>query len=208
MDPLAAASDVAAELGLGSADDLSTAQANKVPGLLIKASSLFRRAAGYRQFTPGNFTQRLQVVDGTVRLPETPVTAVSSVKDDCGNDVRFTRDGSSLKVSGHHNTDASFGFYQPQGQGTGWFVTATYTGGDVPDEVRVAVAAAAARALLVDPTPATGVKSVENTVGPLTERKAFFDWAAESAISLSDDEIALAESYRPPAPAPIVHRSC
>ncbi len=207
MSALAAAVDVAKELGLSDETELSTEQTNRIPGLLIKASSVFRRAAG-RQFTTATYTQRLQVIGGRVRLPEDPVTNVDSVVDDSGNTVAFTRVGYWLNVSRHHDSnDASFAFYRPSGIDSGWFVTVQYTGGAVPDDVRVAVAQIVARQLNVDPTAATGVRMHEQTMGPFTERKQFFDWAAET-VALTDEEHDFAESFRDPTRSRIVHRSC
>lgn len=206
MVALAAAVDVAHELGLADENALSSEQTARVPGLLTKASATFRRVAG-RQFSQGIYTHRLQVVGGRVRLLESPVVGVQSVVDDSGNAVAFTRVGDWLNVSGHHaNNDASFACYQPAGGNSGWFVTATYTGGDIPDEVKVAVAQIVARALTVDPEAATGLKSHNQTLGPIAESKSFFDWAAD-AVALTVDELALAESYRDPRGARIVHRS-
>lgn len=206
MTDLASAADVASELGLDGEGYLSDAQVNRVPSLLIKASSLFRKAAG-RQFTEATYTQRLQVIGGRVRPPEQPVNAVDSAVDDSGNTVTFTLKGDCLDVSRHHDTDASFAWYRPEDRESGWFVTVTYTGGAVPDDVRVTVAQIVARQLNADPTAATGVRSHEQTAGPFTERKQFFDWAAET-VALTDEERAFAESFRYPATARIVHRSC
>lgn len=207
MSTLAAADDVAKELGLSGESELSTEQTNRIPGLLIKASSAFRRAAG-RQFTEATYTQRLQVIGGRARLPEDPVTDVSSVVDDCGNTISFTRVGYWLNVSRHHHSnDASFSFYRPAGIDSGWFVTVTYAGGAVPADVRVTVAQIVARQLNMDPTAATGVRMHEQTMGPFTDRKQYFDWAAET-VALSDEELAFAESFRDPTRSRIVHRSC
>lgn len=209
MSTLAEAADVAAELGLSNEFELTDVQANRIPGLLIKASGLFRRAAGNRQFDLDTYTHRVQVVGGRVRLPETPVTAVTMVVDDCGNAVAYTRVGDWLTVAGHHhNLNNSFGCYRPENQGSGWFVTVTYNGGGIPDDVRVTVAQAVARALGMDKTAQTGVKSHDQTLGPMSERKQFFDWAAE-AVTLTDDECAFAESFRYPGTQLIMHRpSC
>lgn len=205
MAALAEASDVATELGLDDVGGLTDVQTVRIPSLLIKASAAFRREAGQRQFTAGTYTQRLQVVDGRVRLPEAPVDSVTTVVDDSGNTVVYTQVGDWLKVSGHHhNFDNSFGCYRPPGAGTGWFVTATYVGGAVPDEVRVTVAQIVARALNTDPAAAKGLKSIDSTMGPFSGRKQFFDWAAET-VTLTDEECALAASFIYPATNPIVH---
>lgn len=206
MTSLASAEDVAHELGLNAEGDLTDAQAVRIPSLLTKASFLFRQAAGKRQFTPDDYVQRLMVVGGRVRLPEAPVSAVATVVDDSGNNVAFTRVGEWINVGNHHgNLNNSFGCYQPDDAGSGWFVTVAYTGGEVPDIVRDTVAQVVARQLGVDPIPATGVKSHEQTLGPITERKTFFDWAAD-AVTLTDEECAIADSFRYAGTNPIIHR--
>lgn len=206
MTSLATTADVAVELGLEDDSEWTETEQIRIGSLLTKASYVFRQAAG-RQFTTNTYTHRVQVVGGRARLPESPVTAVSAVVDDSGNNVAYTRNGDWLNVSGHHDTAASFSCYRPPDLGTGWFISATYTGGGVPDIVRITVAQAVARALNVDPVAATGVRSHEQTMGPFTERKQYFDWAAET-VSLTDEELSIAQSFRYPGTAPIVHRSC
>lgn len=206
MTLLASTADVAVELGLEDDSQWTATEQIRIGSLLTKASYVFQQAAG-RQFTTDTYTHRVQVVGGRTRLLESPVTAVSAVVDDSGNDVTYTRNGDWLNVSGHHTTDNSFDCYRPTDLSTGWFVTATYDGGGVPDIVKVTVAQAVARALNVDPTAATGVRSHEQTMGPITERKQYFDWAAET-VSLTDEELSIAQSFRYPGTAPIVHRSC
>lgn len=202
---LATLADVASELGLESDTDLTDAQTAKATSLLVKASYLFRQAAD-RQFTPGTYAHRLQVVGGRVRLPESPVTAVDSVTDDCGNTVSYTRNGAWLTIAASaRNWSNTFDCYQPSDSGSGWFVTATYTGGEIPDVVRVTVAQLVARYLNVDTAPATGVKAQTLTAGPFTTQTQFADWAAES-MCLSDDDRLLAESFRHRGPQPIVQR--
>lgn len=207
MASLAAAVDVAHELGLADESALSSEQAAKIPGRLTKASTLFRLHAG-RQFTASTYTHRCMVVGGRCHPLETPITSVQSVVDDSGNNVAFTRVGNALNVSGHHgDNESSFACYQPQGVNSGWFVTVTYEGGGVPDDVRVTVAEIVARTFNANPEAAGGVKSHEQTLGPITERKQFFDWAGMDAVTLTEDDIALAESYRDPRGARIVHQS-
>lgn len=221
MALLASAADVIVEVGASAYGQLPADRTARVPSLLIKASHMFRQAAGRRQFTEATFTQRLQVVGGRVRLPEPPVTAVSSVLDDSGNAVQFVQDGVEwIKVGGHHNRDNSFGFgqaedfsdsgfivYTPADMAdSGWFVTVTYDGGGVPDEVRITVAQMVARALQTDPNASTGVKYLDQTIGSINVRKQFSDWAAET-VTMTDEERAIAESFIYPSTQPIVHRS-
>lgn len=205
MTALAAPADVASELGLTSVSELTPVQAARIPGLLIKASGMFRRAAD-RQFTPGTYTQRLQVVDGRVRLPEDPIESVASVVDDAGNAVTYTLKDQWLDVSRHHTYDTSFMCHERSDTDSGWFVTAEYTGGEITDEVRVTVAQIVARQLGIDPTAATGVRSIDQTMGPFSERKQFFDWAAET-VAFTDEEQQFAESFRYKGTNPIIHRA-
>ncbi|MCT7369458.1 hypothetical protein [Mycolicibacterium llatzerense] len=204
-EPLATAADVASELGLDDESQLTSAQVVRIPGLLIKASGMFRRAAE-RQFTTGTYTQRLQVVAGRVRLPEDPVTSVASVVDDAGNAVTYTLNDQWLDVSRHHTYDTSFMCHERTETESGWFVTAEYTGGAITDEVRVTIAQVVARQLGVDPTAKTGVRTIDQTMGPFAERKQFFDWAAET-VAFTDEEQAFAESFRYKGTNPIVHRA-
>lgn len=206
MALLASTDDVAAELGLEDDTGWTATELTRIGSLLTRASYQFRQAAG-RQFTADTYTHRVQVVGGRARLPESPVTDVTAVVDDSGNDVSFTRNGDWIIVSGHHDTETAFDCYRPTGFGSRWFVTATYNGGGVPDVVTVTVAQAVARALSVDPAAATGVRSHEQTLGPISERKQFFDWAAET-VCLTDEELSIAQSFRYPGTTPIVHRAC
>lgn len=199
---LAEASDVAAALGVAEGE-LTPAQVLRIPPLLAKASYLFRIAAG-RQFTPDTYTHRLKVNGGRVRLLESPVESVSSVVDDSGNQVTYTRNGAWLIVEGHHNHNNSFDCYQPAG-GSDWFATVVYDGGEIPAVVTASVAQMVATTLQVDPAVATGAKRVESTAGPFQSRVEFFD-GTTATVALSDDDRALAASFRYPGTHVIVQR--
>lgn len=190
---LASAADVAHELGLAGADDLSAAQALRVPTLLARASYLFQRAAD-RLFTPDTYTVRLRVAGGQVRLPESPVTDVASVVDDAGNDVDYTRYGQWLRICTRFNSDNSFASLPPDGYVS--FVTVTYTGGAIPDVVKGAVAALAAKYVSIDPaTQVAGATTVNLITGPFQSNITYADWATET-LRLSEDDCQLAESFR------------
>lgn len=189
---LASADDVAHQLGLEGADDLSAAQALRVPSLLARASHLFQNAAD-RLFTPGTYTVRLVVTGGRVRLPESPVTAVTTVVDDAGNDVDYTLSGQWMRIDSTFNINNSFAVLPPEGCVS--YVTVTYTGGEVPDVVRDAVASMAVRYLNVDPQAAAGAKTVNLVTGPFQSNITYADWATDT-VCLSDDDKALAETYR------------
>jgi hypothetical protein len=183
---LAAADDVAHELGLDSADELTDAQALRVPSLLARASHLFQQAAE-RQFTLDSYTVRLKVNAGQIRLPESPVIAVHSVVDDDGEPVEYTRSGQWLTVDKASHV----------------FCTVEYTGGAIPDAVRSAVAAIAARYLSIDPQAVAGAKQVNLTTGPFQSNITYQDWASDS-VCLSEDDQLLAESFRYPGTQVIV----
>lgn len=176
---LASADDVALELGLESADDLNASQTLRVPSLLARASHLFQNAAG-RKFILDAYTNRLKVNGCRIYLPESPVIAVHAVEDDDGQPVDYTRAGQYLEVD----------------LGSHVFCTVEYTGGAIPDAVRAAVAAMVARYLNVDPQAVAGAKQVNLITGPFQSTLTFADWASESTMCLSDDDRALAESFR------------
>ncbi len=180
--PLAAPKDVEALLGR----DLTSEEAAKADAMLAKASADFRRAAGRRLFTPGTTTARLKVDGGQVWLKQLPVTDVTSVVDDDGRPVPYTRTGQVLCVP----LDSAR------------FVTVTYTHGsaEVPDDVVSAVADCVARVLKVDPRAASGVSQTQHseTRGPFTESgsDSFASWAVGGSVMLSPSEMATARSYR------------
>jgi hypothetical protein len=190
---LASADDVAHVLGLDSEGDLSDAQTVRVPALLARASYLFQKAAD-RLFTPGTYTVRLRVTGGRVRLPESPVASVASVVDDAGSAVPNTLSGQWLTVEPGRNLNNSFEECPPDINNA--FVTVTYTGGEIPDVVRDAVAAVAGKYLSVDPqTQVAGAKQVGLTTGPFQSNITYADWAT-GAVCLSDDDQMLAQSFR------------
>lgn len=173
-DPLAGSDDVAHVLKR----DLEDSEVLAVEDLLLKASQVFR-IVSKQHFTEGTSTVRLKVNGGRVRLDQRPVTAVTAVVDDDGDDVTYTRTGSWLRV----DLDSSR------------FVTVTYThGGDVPDEVRVTVAEMVARALSIPEDVKAGARSMTDTAGPVTQITSYGD-SAQRGVGLTPDERELAQSY-------------
>ncbi|HEX9565108.1 MAG TPA: hypothetical protein VF981_14090, partial [Gemmatimonadaceae bacterium] len=83
---LASAEDVATALGR----DLTPAEGLQVEPILDMASEQFRRRSG-QGFTAGSSVVRLKSNGGKVYLPQRPVVAVTSVVDDAGADVEYTR---------------------------------------------------------------------------------------------------------------------
>lgn len=178
--PLAVDTDVANTLGR----DLTTEEARRVTGILAKASELFRLEAR-QQFTPGTSTVRLQVVGGEIHLPEKPVNTVTSVVDDCGNSVTYTRrDGASILRTT---------------LGSDRFVTVTYTHGDdeVPELVKQTVAEIAAKVLSVPDAARTGVARSTETKGPFSTTLEYATWAQGGQTMLAPDDRAIARRFRP-----------
>lgn len=178
--PLAVDTDVAATLGR----DLTSSEALRVPGILAKASELFRLEAD-QLFTPGTSTVRLQVVGGEVHLPEKPVTDVTAVVDDCGNAVSYTRaDGASILRTC---------------LGSDQFVTVTYAHGSdtVPELVKQTIAEVAAKVLSVPAEARTGIARLSETKGPFTTQVEYATWAQGGQTMLAPDDQAIARKFRP-----------
>ncbi|MDO8308567.1 MAG: hypothetical protein Q7V58_09480 [Actinomycetota bacterium] len=182
---LAEAADVAAVLGRS----LTATESTKVEPVLDRLSQQFRRLSK-QLFTPGSSTVRLRVHGGDVYLPQVPVVAVEAVIDDDANAVTYTRMDQWLSV-----TDP------PEYAGLGGplaFVRVTYTHGDavVPDEVRLCIAEAAKRAILIPDAAASGATQHTETAGSLTESTSFAAWAVGGQSLLSPDDRAFAKSFR------------
>jgi hypothetical protein len=95
MTPLATPEDVSARLGR----DLSATENARIDALLADASGAVRRYVP-QDFTHAISTTRLQVRNGTVKLPQRPVLAVTAVTSTLGDPVLFTWDGfDSIRTS-------------------------------------------------------------------------------------------------------------
>lgn len=176
---LASQQDVVTALGRA----LTSEEVTRVAAMLTKASELFRLRSG-QLFTPGTSTVRLKVNAGTVRLPQSPVTSVESVVDDCGAVIPFTRFDQVLSL---HRLSHEF-------------VRVSYSHGsdEVPDLVKVTVAEIAARVLRIDPRAAAGVTQRSKTTGPFTEAETFSAYSVGGQLLLSPDDVAIANSFRAP----------
>jgi hypothetical protein len=189
---LATSDDVAHALGLEDADALSESQSLRVDALLSRVSREFRREAE-RSFTPGTSTVRLITVAGRIHLVEPVATVTSVTTPDCYGDAQtldYEIDGQSLAVEQYGRA-----------LGSGIPVTVTYTHTEeVPQDVVDAVAAIVARHLTVD--PATGPVT-EMSAGPFRQR--FADWTNKTSL-LTEEDCAVARSYRNPATNVIIQR--
>lgn len=180
VTPLASPDDVKKALGR----DLTPAEQESAPEHLLKVSELFRLEAR-QQFTPGESTNRLQVTDHAVYLPQKPVVEVLSVTDDHANGAPIEHDlfGQRLNVGCVR---------------TGDFVRVRYTHGSdtVPDLVRLTVAGVVAQLLEVDPRARAGVTQFGETRGPFSRQETYASWAQGGTPRLAPDDLRTARSFR------------
>lgn len=177
LPPLASIDDVEALLG----HDLTQSEITQAEALLNQASGLFRRTA-HRSFTAGEGTFRLKVNGGEVRLPESPVVRVDSVKDDEGNDVTYTLFDATITTSLQSHR----------------FVRVTYAYGatEVPALVVTTVAGMVARVMNVDPRARAGLAQVQETAGPYSAGGTFAGWAVGAQLLLSPADAEVAKMFR------------
>lgn len=164
---------------------LTLAEEDRLVGVLLKLSALFRREAR-RSFAAGVTTVRLKANGGRIHLAERPVESVDAVTDDRGRQVTWTRQGQWLVTP---LTSAEF-------------ATITYThGGEVPDDVRIAIAEAAAQIVAVDPAAVpAGAERVTEGAGPYSRSTTYSAWATTGRADLSPEDRTLARSYRTKMP--------
>lgn len=93
MDPLATVDDLTAR----SPRALTTDELVRAEALLEDASANVRRVSA-QQFTPGTSTVILPVRRGRVRLPQRPVTAVTSVQTLTGTDIAHRVAGNDIRL--------------------------------------------------------------------------------------------------------------
>ena len=143
-DQLANLTDLQSRLKTGIASD-DTTRANAA---LTDVSAAVRRFCG-QDFTQSTTTDRLRVRRGQVRLPQWPVTAVSSVVDTNSNTVLFSWTAEDI-VTLTQNLD-TFSF-EPWEGGFRW-VDVTYTHGyaTLPDDLVAIVCQIAARVIGAPP---------------------------------------------------------
>lgn len=155
MDPLATTDDLAARLPTGTTID--TARAEQ---LILDVSAAFRRKTG-QSFTEETTTERLKVRKNKIRLPQHPVTAVSSVKDLNGTSIVFTRVNNILHLD---TVVPDWWAWEPRRTALG-YADVNYTHGynPLPDDLVGLVCQVVARGLGVNPTE-TGVS--QEALGP------------------------------------------
>jgi hypothetical protein len=124
--PLAQPGDVEDRLGR----ELSGTDLPRVLALLDDASALVRSYTG-QQISEATTTERIAVRNGTVRLPQRPATAVTTVNDPTGSAVTFVWGGGDVL------TVLSLPVWVGPGAGAATFVDVTYTHGydPIPDDI-------------------------------------------------------------------------
>lgn len=164
---------------------IPAADRNNVEALLAKLSELFRSAAGGRQFTPGESTNRLKVTAGCVWLPQTPVQEILSVVDDKARPVPYRVLGRILEVP------------LPSDR----FVTVNYThGGVIPPLVVSTIADAAARILKAQENTPVGVSQETDSAGVFSRTRSYAVWAQIGSVTLTPEEQQIAARYRGQTP--------
>jgi len=180
MAPLATVDDIEARLGR----ELTTAEDIRVGALLDDVSAAVRSYTG-QSFTSEETTVRLAPRNGTVTLPQRPVTAVDSVKTVDGDDLVFTWwSGTKVKVGVN-----ALNWFEVNGSPT-QPVDITYTHGydDVPADIVAVVCQIVGRAMtkpadesgytqesIAGYSYSLGAASAAGPLGMLADEKAVLD---------------------------------
>ena len=184
---LATPADIVNRLGRA----LTDTEANRVAALLEDASAAVQDYV-QQTFTAGTSTVILTPVRGRVTLAQRPVTSITSVKDQDGNDIPYTwYSGETVLLS------ATDGDVQLDLDGTAWDqepVTVIYThGGTVPQSIVAVVCSVVLRALGRTPLESgvmqQSIAGYSETIGPV---------GAAGPVGLLPEEKALLERYRRP----------
>jgi hypothetical protein len=183
MTSLASALDVEAILGRS----LTATEQARVEAILARLSAAFRREAQRPKLgVAGTSTMRLKVHDEHIYLPE-PIVSIESVVDDDGTSVTdYEVQGNSLWLDGYPSSVFLHVEYEHTGA--------------IPDEVRLVIADAARKVLLVPDEATTGVTKHDTSAGPFSESKTFAGWAVGGETMLGPDAKAVARAFRPQYP--------
>lgn len=191
--PLALCSltDIAGTLGFQDSSSLTSQQLARIPYLLAKLCTLFRMEAG-RQFTPGTTTVQLLTLAGRIRLPD-PLGDTGTV------DQIITPHGDVVDPENYSVRNNSVWIEEPTligkerpGTGSAYEVTYTHTG-EVPWDVRAAIAASVARYLTIDPNSAVAQSTFLSSEG---YHQRIAAWVAD-VVKLFPEDITLARAHRP-----------
>ena len=171
MAALATVADLEARLGRTLTGD----EANRAEALLDDVSAVVRSYTG-QQFEAGTSTVRVRSRRGRLRLPQSPVTALTTVADMAG---------SSLDVTSWYGGNV---LVLPDG----WYdVTYNHGYAAVPDDVKAVVCNMAGRAF-GQPADTTGLQS--ESVGGYSYSVGVA--AAAGAAGMLNDERAVLDRYR------------
>lgn len=194
--PLAEITDLIERLGR----DLTDGEVIRSAAVLRDASAAFRRAAGNQIISQETSTISVAPYGGRIRLPQYPVTAISSVVNTASQAVTFVWYLGWYEVVVDSSALLNSWEIEPFRYSTPTVpVTVTYTHGydPVPDDVIGVVCSLATRALGQTPD-AGGI--VQEALGGYSYSVG--SAAAQGGFGMLDSERAIAESYRRPA-API-----
>jgi hypothetical protein len=185
MPTLGQLEDVEAVLGR----DLTGSEFLRVDRLLEMSEREVKRWTG-QHFARATTTDTLKVRNGTVRLPQRPVNAVSAVTDTNGNAIAFTWVKGDVLRTGTNVLDC-FG-WEPWASGLD-YVVVTYDHGydEIPADVSMVVAEMAAAALSA---PADGLRQA--TVDDVTIVR---ESSGGGAIRMTVQHRITLDDYRRPA---------
>lgn len=188
LEPLATVEDLAGRLGRTLTGDEST----RAELLLADASAAVRSHTG-QEISSASSTTRLQVIDGRVRLPQRPVTDVTSVDNVDGAGQVFTwYSGDVLELGGVGYALINGPWPWAGRCGKAW-VDVTYDHGyeEIPGEIVAIVCQIAGRALGTKPDDSgytqESIGNYSYSVGGA---------AAAGAVGLLADEKRILDRYR------------
>lgn len=185
---LATLDDFEARLGRA----VTAAEEDRATALLEDASAAVQAYTGQAIATTEYTTFRIQARNGTLRLPQSPVTEVVAVTDVDGNEIDFTWDhGQVVNLSGLGY--GLNGFEVEPFRNRRPFVDVTYTAGydTVPGDIVAVVCQMAMRAFGITPTNA-GMQS-ESIAG---YSYSIGSAAASGAVGLLPVEREVLDRYR------------
>jgi hypothetical protein len=181
LTPLATATDLSDRLGR----DLTDSELGRVDALLRDASAAVRRYTG-QDITEATSTTSVRVRGGWLRLPQRPVTAVTTVESATGDSVVFDWGGGEEVWVGATTTWDPATLIWPSRLPTRVSVTYTHGYAEIPDDIVAVVCAVALRAVGVDPTDtkyqSEGIASYNYTLGAAAAAGALGSLPAERSI--------------------------
>lgn len=213
LPPLATEDDVATAAGVLAMADLPQSWQIRVEPVLAKVSRWFR-AESQRIWTPGVYSHYLRIQAGAVRLMEVP-DVLHGLRIEGLPQLDWGTVNVSEAGSGSGDPDPLPAYAKLEKNWLRWDdwhywrlngrqVEVCYEWeAEVPAEIVACVADISARLLSVDPISAVA-QSKSLVAGEFRQDVA--DWVSSGNVGFTSDDVALARSYRYPAPPAIVHR--